>query len=63
MEDKVASLTFGGVSAASFDAVAAVTEEYKVPYVAPAGIFDMSPKKCCADLVVWGTNLTVVIPI
>jgi len=41
LEDKVAILTMGGVSAADFTAVADVAEELKVPYVAFATIYGL----------------------
>ena len=50
LEDKVAVLTCGGVSAASFTAVADVVEELKVPYVALASIYGVADKKYSACL-------------
>jgi branched-chain amino acid transport system substrate-binding protein len=48
LEEKVDILTLGGVSAASFTAVADVAEEVKVPYVAFATIFGVADMKYCA---------------
>ena len=50
LEDKVTILTFGGVSAAQFTAVADVAEELKVPYVALAAIYGVAAKKYSAYL-------------
>ena len=56
LEEKVVMLTFGGVSVASFDAVAAVAEELKVPYVALAAISGMANRKYCADVAGWESS-------
>lgn len=56
--DKVVALTFGGVSAASFDAVADVAEKYKVPYVALAALSNMATRKYSADVAGWESNIS-----
>jgi len=50
LEEKVNILTCGGVSAASFAAVAQAAEEMKTPYVAYATIFGVANMKYCAAL-------------
>ena len=50
LEDKVAILTLGGISAAHFTAVADAAEELKVPYVAMATIMGIAAKKYSACL-------------
>ena len=50
LDDKVSILTVGGISAASFTAVANVAEELKVPYVGLASIFGVAAKRYSACL-------------
>ena len=45
LEDKVDMLLFGGISGSSYNAVAQVAEELKIPYISPATIYDQATMK------------------
>ncbi len=58
LEDKVTILTWGGISAACFNAVSDVAEEYKVPYVGLGLMTGLVAKKYTAQLISYEVGIS-----
>jgi len=58
LEDKITILTWGGISAACFNAVSDVAEQYKVPYVGLGLMSGLAAKKYTAQLISYEVGIS-----